>query len=623
MTTSQSGVINFSELTLTLVYRCNYRCPSCLVGDMLSSKEHLSYDEAVNIIDSAADLETIGGVAFVGGEPFLVHPLMVRIARYVFERYNVPLTASTNSYWAKSLESARQKLERLAQYGMKSLLLSWDDFHSLFGNIEQIANAITACNEFDIQPVIQNIYIKGATRIDSIKETLGRLCDTERVRWVENPCIPIGLGSNIEVEKQPLAEIDDMPYGRCSAGNVINVQANGDVKPCCGAGLMVDRLTMGNIKSDSLANIIRRSSVNPLFNSLVAFKGPKHLVELLRQANRADLVPGRVTDPCDACQKILGNVEAFAVIAESLQAQQVQMLLTRVASEQFSRAVDADAVTPETSFALVPNFDSADQVPVLDLEETHSNFFAESVSEHRRPVLLRSTGLKKNTAVEKWRDMDYLRRLAGDQLVGVTQGLTLDARTKRLARFCEYLDLITNSCYSKEYASYLQNHDVPSAMLTDVERPLELFRNWSSAVRSSESGAFIKMFVGRYSFTDCHEHGGYDAFMYQVTGRKELLLHEPSKENTEALYIGSRKNWSPVRFLKPELERYPLFKNNRPTYTVVHAGEALFIPDGWFHAVASLGEEVAITLTYFFPVSVSRTVAESSLVPQLTATHLA
>jgi organic radical activating enzyme len=622
MTTSKSGVINFSELTLTLVYRCNYRCPSCLVGDKLSSKDHLSYEEAVKIIDSAGDLETIGAVAFVGGEPFLVHPLMVRIAKYVFGHYHVPLTASTNSYWAKSLENACLKLEPLAQYGMKSLLLSWDDFHALFGNIQQIANAVTACNKFDIQPVIQNIYIKGATRIDSIKETLGHLCDTARVRWVENPCIPIGLGSNIEVERQPLVEIDDMPYGRCSAGNVINIQANGDVKPCCGAGLMVDRLTMGNIKSDSLANIVRRSSVDPLFNSLVAYKGPKHLVELLRQANRADLVPGRVTDPCDACQKILGNEESFAVIAESLEAQRVQMLLTRVASEQFSRAVDADAVTPETSFALVPNFDSADQVPVLELDDTRSDFFSASVSVHRRPAILRSDGLSRNAAVEKWRDLDYLRKLAGDQLVEVTQGLTLDARTKKLARFGEYLDLITNGCYSGEHASYLQNHDVPLALLTDVENPLELFHNWSRVARSSEQGALIKMFVGRYSFTDSHEHGGYDAFMYQITGRKELLLHEPTKENTEALYMGSRKNWSPVRFLKPEHERYPLFKNNKPTYAIVHAGEALFIPDGWSHAVASLGDEVAITLTYFFPVAASRDrTAVTSPAPYETAAH--
>ena len=192
--------------------------------------------------------------------------------------------------------------------------------------------------------------------------------------------------------------------------------------------------------------------------------------------------------------------------------------------------------------------------------------------------------------------MNYLRKLVGNQLVEVTQGLTLDARTKKLARFAEYLDLITNSCYSREHASYLQNHDVPDSLLTDLEQPLELFRGWSCAAEPSEGDVLIKLFVGRYSYTDCHEHGGYDAFMYQIAGRKELLLHEPTKENTEALYIGSRKNWSPVRFLKPEHERYPLFKSNKPTYAIVHAGEALFIPDGWFHAVASLGEEVAITL---------------------------
>jgi Cupin-like domain/4Fe-4S single cluster domain len=623
MNTSRSGVINFSHLTLTLVYRCNYRCPSCLVGDKLSSREHLSYEDAVKIIDSAADLETIGTIAFVGGEPFLVYPLMVRIAEYIFNQYQVPLSASTNSYWAASLQNARLKLGPLAKYGMKSLLLSWDDFHASFGTIQQISNAITVCGELDIEPTIQNIYIKGATRIDSIKETLGRLCDTGRVRWVENPCTPIGLGSEIEAAKQPLGEIDDMPYGSCSAGSVVNIQANGDVKPCCGAGLMVDRLTMGNVLTDPLANIVRKASVNPLFNSLVAHKGPKHLVELLRHANRADLVPGRVTDPCDACQKILGSEEAFRVVSESLQSQQVQMLLTRVASEQFSRAVDADAAVPETSFALVPNFDAAEQVSVLQLDDARSEFFAESVSVHRRPVILRAARLSTNAAVEKWRDVEYLRKFAGDHLVEVTQGLTLDARTKKLARLSEYLSLITNSCYSREHASYVQNHDVPLALLEDVEDPLQLFREWSRtgpSGRASERRPLTKLFVGRYSYTDSHEHGGYDAFMYQVTGRKELLLHEPTKENTEALYMGSRRNWSPVRFLNPDYECYPLFKSNKPTHVVVRAGEALFIPDGWFHAVASIGDDVAITLTYFFPCAAGRDQMPPSLAPHETGT---
>ncbi len=89
--------------------------------------------------------------------------------------------------------------------------------------------------------------------------------------------------------------------------------------------------------------------------------------------------------------------------------------------------------------------------------------------------------------------------------------------------------------------------------------------------------------------------------MYQITGQKEVLLHEPTKENVEALYVGTLKNWSPVRFLQPDCERYPLFKGNKPTYAVVQPGEALYIPDGWFHAVSSVGDELAITMAYFFP----------------------
>lgn len=601
MTTSQSGVINFSHLTLTLVYRCNYRCPSCLVGEKLASHEHLSYDDAVRIIDSAAELDTIGVVAFVGGEPFLVHPLMVRIAQYIHENYRVPLTASTNSYWARTVDQARRKVEPLAKNGLRSLLLSWDDFHAQFGSIEQIANAVTASREFGIQPTIQNIYIKGSTRIGTIKETLDRLCDTSDVRWVENPCIPIGLGSELEPTLQPLENIDDMPYGRCTAGTVVNVQANGDVKPCCGAGLMVDALTMGNIRDDGMARIVQQASTDPLFNSLVAYKGPKHLVEVLRGMGRDDLVPAQVTDPCDACQKILDNAPARALLRQALQEQQIQLLLSRVASEEFSRVVHADMPVPSSPFALVPNIESAEYVAALHIDDWRPEFFRSSVSPHRRPIVLRSPRLRGNPAVANWRDPAYLIARAGDFPVEVTHGLVLDKHTKRTVRFRDYLELIANECYLPEFAAYMRFHDIPASLLGDVEDTLALFRQWTPDGSEQVSRPpLTKLFIGRYSYTDSHEHAGYDAFMYQIAGRKEVLLHEPSTNNLEALYAGKFKNWSPVRFLKPDFERYPLFRDNQPVRAVVQAGEALYIPDGWFHAVASLGDDVAMTLTYFF-----------------------
>ncbi len=116
-------------------------------------------------------------------------------------------------------------------------------------------------------------------------------------------------------------------------------------------------------------------------------------------------------------------------------------------------------------------------------------------------------------------------------------------------------------------------------------------------VRKSETTAFI----GRHTYTDSHEHGGLEAFLVQVAGTKEILLHPPTDNNYRALYVGSRKNWSPVRFFRPNLKAHTLFQHNKPFYTQVRAGELLYIPDGWFHSVASQDDGLHVTLTYFFP----------------------
>lgn len=337
MPASDSGCICFRDLTLTLTYRCNYRCASCMLGEKLGSKEALTYEDAVSIVESAAELRTIERIALVGGEPFLVYPLMLRIADYMWRHYRICLTVSTNGYWARSREAATDRLRPLARRGLTTMLLSWDGFHARFGQIEQIANAITACRELDILPTVQSIVVRGSDGIAATREQLSSICDVSHVRWVENPCIPVGRGSEIRDADRVMTRIDELPYGRCTAGMVLNVQASGEVKPCCGAGLMADALTMGNIHQEALSDIVQRSSVDPLINSLVGFRGPKQLVEVLRAERQDHLIPRLVTDTCDACYRMLTDSQALQVLRSSLGSRVRKQLLCRVASEEFGQ----------------------------------------------------------------------------------------------------------------------------------------------------------------------------------------------------------------------------------------------------------------------------------------------
>ena len=610
MAWADSGVINFSHLTLTLVYRCNYRCPSCFLGDKLDSQESITFEEAVRIIDAAAELETIRAVAFTGGEPFLVYPLMLQVAQYIHDHYGVVMTASTNASWATDPETARATLGPLAELGLRRILLSWDDFHARFGQIEHVAHAVQACKELGVRPSIQNIYLRASTPTRSIKEALEGLTDCSDVQWLQNPCIPVGLGEQIPEYQQPLRDIDSVPFGRCSAGTFVNVQANGDVKPCCGAGLMADRLTMGTIKEEPVETIVRRASTNPLFNSLVAYKGPKHLIALLRSAGRSDLIPEQATDTCDACYRITTSPEAMAVLDQALEAQRIQLLLSRVASEEFSEPRPFLVTEPgESVYRNVPNFEAAEPVPALSVETPRREQLLPYLR-WNEPLLIRSEFVEQSVPVQRWSAPGYLKDKAGDSGVNITHGLLLDkTHHETEMTFAEYLDAISEHSRN-DRPIYMRLKEVPAKLWEDLDELLQVWNHLAcnrrpvfgkGDLRRRERNPFIGAFMGRHTYTDSHEHGGFEALLIQVAGTKEILLHQPTDNNTGALYAKNR--WSPVRFFRPDLEAYPLFRDNKPTYTKVHPGELLFIPDGWYHSVASQNDGLNITLTYFFPVT--------------------
>lgn len=617
MAASESGVINFTDLTLTLIYRCNYRCPHCLVGELLQSKHAISYEEAIEIIDSAAELGTFGSVAFVGGEPFLVYPLMLRISEYIHQNYGlVPLTASTNSYWAKDVDNARSKIEPLAKLGLQSLLLSWDDFHAKFGKISQLANAVTVCNEFEVKPTIQNIIINNSSRIGEIKEKLDELCDTSNVEWAENICTPVGLGEQFKEEDQTFISIDDIPFGECTAGKILNVEADGDVKPCCGSGLMASGLTMGNIRQKSVEAIVRKSSVDPLFNSLVANQGPKHLVEMLRVAGRTDLIPKKVTGVCDACYKITNNPEAVSVLKEKLKTKQVEIMLSRAASETFSSLPTLGKAEgfQGSVFEDVPNYDQAEHIQELNLDSASAKTFQQKFLYRHEPVLINGSFSNDIPAFKKWADINYLKEKAGDTSIRATIGMfSYDDNIIELS-FRRYLDRITRESFGeRDRGIFMDQHEVPAPLNEDLGLLFELLASLTGGAGMLSAGRDILLrkvdpprmycFVGRHTYTDCHEHGGHEAFLIQLTGSKEVLLHRPTERNFRALYAGKRgyENWSPVRLHQPDLVTFPRLVENQPSRTVVNAGEMLYIPDGWFHSVSSIGDDLSFTLTYFFP----------------------
>lgn len=327
--------LSFEQLVLTLGYRCNMVCKSCFIGDKLNDHAtQLSYDEAVEIIERAARLQTIRTVAFVGGEPFIFYKKMLRIAAYIHQHYSVPLNVTTNGTFAKSEAQARQLLQPLHDYGLRWLMLSLDPYHLENMDFEAAKNCLKVSLELGIDTSVQIIQRNGAPGAKEYSSMMSGDVDVANIDWIENPCSSIGNAATM-LNSADLVWHDEIPKGGCNAGEYLNIQPDGEIKPCCGAGLMAKRLSIGNAKTDNLDEVVLRAEVSALLNSLIAHQGPRGLAKMLTDAGRADLVKKHApfTDACHACHAFMSDPECVATLDKALPEKSISLLASRILTE--------------------------------------------------------------------------------------------------------------------------------------------------------------------------------------------------------------------------------------------------------------------------------------------------
>jgi hypothetical protein len=95
--------------------------------------------------------------------------------------------------------------------------------------------------------------------------------------------------------------------------------------------------------------------------------------------------------------------------------------------------------------------------------------------------------------------------------------------------------------------------------------------------------------------TELHRDTSH-GFLGQVVGRKEFVLYSPSQ--ARYLYPCNAFNlYQPcwVDPFCPDEDAFPLFKHARPIRLMLHPGELLVNPAGWFHYVVALDAVVSVS----------------------------
>lgn len=294
-----------------------------------------------------------------------------------------------------------------------------------------------------------------------------------------------------------------------------------------------------------------------------------------------------------------------------------------------------DAVPPPTFFADVDlKIDAIDRVHNPDPEE-----FTREYVRKRRPAII--TGLMDGwPAMERW-DFDYFRKFFGDldihaNIQNLDSKLILgQVGAFRAMKLEKLLDEIENdeepgrAHYLRAYPVHRmvdhypeleEDYDLPDLVpnwadirfpakwRTGTRNPARLFGlllaktflnrgAGKKATRSEISSRMAAvMFVGsKGTVTPFHSDGMQTAaYLCQVVGRKRCYFVSPDQH--KKLYPRAFRRqfgMAQVDYRKPDLDKQPLFKDVVVEETVLHPGETLYVPSGYWHAIEAMDASIS------------------------------
>lgn len=229
----------------------------------------------------------------------------------------------------------------------------------------------------------------------------------------------------------------------------------------------------------------------------------------------------------------------------------------------------------------------------LSYKEFHDNYLMPGV-----PVIL-SDSLKDWPAKDTWTP-EYFKEKFGDKLLPIEDDMVA------MSDFIEEVMQSSKDNPAKYLRGLIIHKEFPelaSDIYPDIIYQLpdrirsSLLPFYSSPTPKGIPELLITGAGGRFRlhYDKFHLLG----FVTQVYGEKEFTIFPP--EQGEFLYPfpdPDRENWSQIIYLDDiDLDKFPLYKQATPTRFMLHQGETLFNPQGWWHTTLSLTPSIAMVIS--------------------------
>ncbi|NIF06468.1 cupin-like domain-containing protein [Chryseobacterium sp. Tr-659] len=217
---------------------------------------------------------------------------------------------------------------------------------------------------------------------------------------------------------------------------------------------------------------------------------------------------------------------------------------------------------------------------VQKIKSINSETFIKSYMKSRLPTILENFINPESPAFKKW-NYDYFKEVAGDQMVNI-YGSELDSLDRVASdpvaqtTFSEYLDLITKR--PTEHRLFLFN-----LLKIRPELKNDIIYNDVTDGKILKWLPFM-FFGGEGSVTRNHiDIDMSHVFITQFRGVKRIWLFP--WEQSDFMYKLPYNFHSLVQIKNPDYRKYPALLYLNGYEAILHPGETLYIPSGWWHYI--------------------------------------
>ena len=223
-----------------------------------------------------------------------------------------------------------------------------------------------------------------------------------------------------------------------------------------------------------------------------------------------------------------------------------------------------------------------DEVPFCDHSKmTPKIFFQEHVSKYR-PCLFKGYA-KTWPAFGKWQNESYLKEMAGDEVIYAEVqrdnrfAYFTDGARRVYMTFGEFLEKFKEPNRTEHF--YYSFEDPPGVLKEDIVNP--------PIMDSVFTLKKVTYWHGYGTLTRPHTDS-MENMMCVFEGYKNFTIVPPyDREFVYAGYDGYPDNYSPIEFVAPDYNRWPMFRNARVKTVHIAAGDCLYMPAYWWHQVGS------------------------------------